>query len=67
LVDHHNPATREVVFNQRLHAFARYWGFRPWACAPYRARTTDEVEQSLLRDLVLFSGCPWVTTRRRAG
>ena len=39
LVDHHNPGTREVVFNQRLHAFARYWGFRPWACAPYRART----------------------------
>ena len=29
--------------------------------------TTDEVEQSLLRDLMLFSGCPWVTAPRRAG
>lgn len=29
--------------------------------------TTDEVEQSLLRDLVPSSGCPWVTAWRRAG
>jgi transposase len=34
LVDHHDAATREVRFNERLHAFARYWGFRPRACAP---------------------------------
>jgi transposase len=47
LVDHHNPATREVVFNQRLHAFARYWGFRPWACAPYRARTKGKDERGV--------------------
>src|SRR5512144_1267457 len=39
LVVRHDALTREVVFNERLHAFARYWGFRPRACAPYRART----------------------------
>ena len=26
LVEHHDAATREVRFNGRLHAFARYWG-----------------------------------------
>ncbi|MDX0525390.1 IS21 family transposase [Sinorhizobium medicae] len=36
LVEHHDPVTREVRFNARLHAFARYWGFTPRACAPYR-------------------------------
>ncbi len=39
LVEHHDSVTREVRFNARLHAFARYWGFTPRACAPYRART----------------------------
>ena len=39
LVKHHDAATREVEFNDRLHAFTRYWGVRPVACAPYRART----------------------------
>ena len=34
LVVRHDAVTREVVFNERLHAFARYWGFRPRACAP---------------------------------
>src|ERR687897_1885185 len=67
LVEHHDPATREVVFNARLHAFARYWDVRPVACPPYRARTTDEVEQSLSRDLVLFSSGPRATARRRKG
>jgi transposase len=47
LVDRHDPATREVVFNARLHAFARYWGFRPWACAPYRARTKGKDERGV--------------------
>ena len=37
LVDYHDAATREVRFNERLHAFARYWRFHPHACAPYRA------------------------------
>ena len=27
LVTHHNPVTREVVFNNRLNAFASYWKF----------------------------------------
>ncbi len=39
LVEHHDAATREVRFNERLHAFAQYWGVRVRACAPYRART----------------------------
>jgi transposase len=47
LVDHHDAATREVRFNARLHAFARYWGFRPRACAPYRARTKGKDERGV--------------------
>jgi transposase len=47
LVDHHDTATREVRFNDRLHAFARYWGFRPRACAPYRARTKGKDERGV--------------------
>ena len=47
LVDHHNPATREVRFNARLHAFSRYWGFSPRACAPYRARTKGKDERGV--------------------
>jgi len=47
LVTVHNAATREVVFNERLHSFARYWGFRPVACAPYRARTKGKDERGV--------------------
>jgi transposase len=47
LVDHHDAATREVRFNERLHAFARHWGFRPHACAPYRARTKGKDERGV--------------------
>ncbi|MDH5256346.1 MAG: IS21 family transposase, partial [Gammaproteobacteria bacterium] len=47
LVERHDAATREVVFNARLHAFARYWGFRPRACAPYRARTKGKDERGV--------------------
>jgi transposase len=47
LVEHHDPATREVRFNERLLAFARYWGFRPRACAPYRARTKGKDERGV--------------------
>ena len=47
LVDHHDAATREVRFNARLHAFARYWGFAPKACAPYRARTKGKDERGV--------------------
>jgi transposase len=47
LVLHHDPATREVRFHERLLAFASYWGFRPRACAPYRARTKGKDERSV--------------------
>ena len=47
LVLHHDAATREVRFNERFHAFARYWGFRPRACAPYRARTKGKDERGV--------------------
>lgn len=47
LVEHHDPATREVRFNARLHAFARYWDVRPVACAPYRARTKGKDERGV--------------------
>jgi transposase len=47
LVTYHDPRTREVVFNDRFHAFARYWEFRPQACAPYRARTKGKDERGV--------------------
>jgi hypothetical protein len=39
LVLEHDAASRTVTFNPKLLAFARHWGFRPEAWAPYRART----------------------------
>jgi len=39
--------TREVRFNARFHAFARYWSFTPRACAPYRARTKGKDERGV--------------------
>jgi len=47
LVEHHDAQTREVRFNPRLLAFARHWGFRPRACAPYRARTKGKDESGV--------------------
>ena len=47
LVDHHDAETREVTFNARFHAFARYWAVRPVACAPYRARTKGKDERGV--------------------
>jgi len=47
LVEQHDAGTREVVFNARLHAFARYWGVRPVACVPYRARTKGKDERGV--------------------
>lgn len=47
LVARHDRATREVEFNARLHAFAKHWGFRPRACAPYRARTKGKDERGV--------------------
>lgn len=47
LILHHGPASREVVLHPRLHAFARHWGFRVRACAPYRARTKGKDERGV--------------------
>ena len=47
LVDEHNVQTREVKFNDRFHAFCRYWGVIPRACAPYRARTKGKDERGV--------------------
>ena len=47
LVDEHDAVTREVRFNARLLAFARYWGFRPRACAPYRPNEKGRVERAI--------------------
>ena len=47
LILHHDAASREVVLHPRLHAFARHWGFRVRACAPYRARTKGKDERGV--------------------
>jgi transposase len=47
LVTSHDSETRTVVFNEKLLAFARHWGFRPKACAPYRARTKGKTERGV--------------------
>jgi transposase len=47
LVVEHDVATRTVVFNDKLKAFAKHWGFRPRACAPYRARTKGKTENAV--------------------
>lgn len=47
LVRKHNAVTREVEFSTRFSAFARYWGFTPKACAPYRARTKGKDERGV--------------------
>src|SRR5580704_18706457 len=43
----HDAVTRSVVFNDKLLAFAKHWGFRPRACAPYRARTKGKTENGV--------------------
>ena len=57
-----DPEAGHIIYNRTLLEFARHYGYLPKACKPYRAKTTDEVEQSLLlfrwslfRDLAL---CP---------
>ena len=35
------------MFNDKLLAFAKHWGFRPRACAPYRARTKGKTENGV--------------------
>jgi hypothetical protein len=44
---YHDPTTRTVVFNGKLKAFAKQWGFRPRACAPYCARTKGKTENGV--------------------
>jgi transposase len=55
----------------RFHAgfldYAKHAGFLPRLCQPYRARTTDEIEQPLSGSALLFFGCPRTTARHRAG
>jgi hypothetical protein len=47
LVAEHDARTRSVVFNQKFLAFAKHWGVRPRACAPYRARTKGKTENGV--------------------
>lgn len=47
LVSRHDVRTRTVTFNPKFLAFARHWGFRPKACAPYRARTKGKDESGV--------------------
>src|SRR6201998_1001768 len=47
LVQQHDVQTRTVVFNSKFLAFAKHWGFRPRACAPYRARTKGKDESGV--------------------
>jgi transposase len=49
LVTEHDAETRTIIFNGKLSAFARHWGFRPRACAPYRARTKGKTEAHPMR------------------
>lgn len=47
LVSRHDVHTRTVTFNPKFLAFCRHWGFRPKACAPYRARTKGKDESGV--------------------
>lgn len=47
LVNAHDAQTREVRFNERFHAFCRYWKVTPRACAPYRAQTKGKDERGV--------------------
>ena len=47
LVSQHDPERNILVFAERLEEFARYWGFKPRACRPYRARTKGKDERGV--------------------
>jgi transposase len=47
LVVRHDAVSRTVLFNDKLLAFAKHWGFSPRACAPYRARTKGKTESGV--------------------
>mgnify|MGYP000392100408 CR=1 FL=1 len=38
---------QEVVWNAQFRDFARYWGYTPRLCRPYRARTKGKVESGV--------------------
>lgn len=76
LVKRHNVQTREIVFTNAFRAFAAYWGFRPRACAPFRARTKGKDENGVgyvkrnaiarpfLRELGIARGAPELVDAR---
>jgi transposase len=37
----------EIIWNSVFHDFARYWGFTPRLCRPYRAQTKGKVESGV--------------------
>ena len=47
LVKRARTATRAAVFQDRVLAFARYWGFKPRACVAYRAQTKGKDESGV--------------------
>lgn len=47
LVTQHDVDAGEVTFNERFAAFGAYWGFKPRACRPYRARTKGKDERGV--------------------
>jgi transposase len=47
LVSKHDVETGEVVFAERFAQFAAHFGFKPRACAPYRARTKGKDERGV--------------------
>jgi hypothetical protein len=47
LVSQHDPERQILVFAERLEEFASYWGFKPRACRPYRARTKGKDERGV--------------------
>lgn len=47
LVNEHDVASGKVVFNPVFADFCAWWGVRPVACAPYRARTKGKDERGV--------------------
>lgn len=56
-----------IRFHPTLLCFAGHYRYERRPVAVARGNETDEIEQSLLRDPVLFSVCPWVIAGHRAG
>ena len=56
-----------VIYNRSLLDLARYYGFQPKACRPYRPKTTDVIDKCFFAGSGLFFSRAQVTARRRAG